>query len=126
MSLLTDPPDLRLAARLRGVRSSPVREILALTEQPGVISFAGGLPAPELFDAEGLREAFAAALAGAAVAPVPCDDDGWTPRRPRRSHLATTRGCSTPSRRSRPRRGARSRQTGAAPCSRRQSERGCG
>jgi 2-aminoadipate transaminase len=53
------------AARLRGVRSSPVREILALTERPGVISFAGGLPAPELFDAAGLRAAFAAALADA-------------------------------------------------------------
>jgi len=39
-----------------------VREILALTARPGVISFAGGLPAPELFDAPGLREAFAAAL----------------------------------------------------------------
>src|SRR5919107_4075017 len=58
--LLASPP---LAARLRGVKSSPVRDILALTEQPGVISFAGGLPAPELFDAPGLREAFAAALA---------------------------------------------------------------
>jgi len=53
-----------IAARLRGVASSPVREILALTARPGVISFAGGLPAPELFDAPGLREAFAAALAG--------------------------------------------------------------
>src|SRR5918997_987325 len=51
-----------LAARLRGVRSSPVREILALTERPGTISFAGGLPAPELFDAPGMRAAFAAAL----------------------------------------------------------------
>jgi 2-aminoadipate transaminase len=67
MSLLTDPPDLRLAARLRGVRSSPVRDILALTEQPGVISFAGGLPAPELFDASGLRAAFAAVLSGPAA-----------------------------------------------------------
>src|SRR4051812_39453814 len=50
------------AARLRDVASSPVREILALTQRPGVISFAGGLPAPELFDAPGLRDAFAAAL----------------------------------------------------------------
>jgi 2-aminoadipate transaminase len=56
-----------LAARLRGVRSSPVREILALTERPGMISFAGGLPAPELFDAPGLRAAFAAALDDAAA-----------------------------------------------------------
>jgi 2-aminoadipate transaminase len=57
----TAPP--AIAARLRDVAGSPVREILALTQQPGVISFAGGLPAPELFDAPGLREAFAAALA---------------------------------------------------------------
>ena len=59
------PPAPQVAARLRGVRSSPVREILALTARPGVISFAGGLPAPELFDAAGLGEAFAAALADA-------------------------------------------------------------
>ncbi|HTE63232.1 MAG TPA: PLP-dependent aminotransferase family protein [Solirubrobacteraceae bacterium] len=55
-------PTPPLAARLRGVQSSPVREILALTQRPGVISFAGGLPAPELFDAAGTRAAFAAAL----------------------------------------------------------------
>jgi DNA-binding transcriptional MocR family regulator len=54
-----------VAARLRGVRSSPVREILALTARPGVISFAGGLPAPELFDGAGLSAAFADALADA-------------------------------------------------------------
>src|SRR5215208_5681662 len=60
----TLPP---LAARLRGVQSSPVREILALTERPGMISFAGGLPAPELFDVTGLAAAFAEALAGAAA-----------------------------------------------------------
>jgi DNA-binding transcriptional MocR family regulator len=51
------------AARLRGVHSSPVRDILALTARAGVISFAGGLPAPELFDTQGLGEAFAAAIA---------------------------------------------------------------
>ncbi len=61
------PPALPLAARLRGVQSSPVRDILALTERPGVISFAGGLPAPELFDAAGTRAAFAAALADEVV-----------------------------------------------------------
>src|SRR3954466_14346189 len=60
-ALRREPPPP--ASRLRGVRSSPVREILALTEQPGVISFAGGLPAPELFDTAGLRDASAAAPA---------------------------------------------------------------
>jgi 2-aminoadipate transaminase len=53
---------------LRGVASSPVREILALTARPGVISFAGGLPAPELFDVAGLRAAFAAVLADGTAA----------------------------------------------------------
>ena len=51
-----------LAERLRGVASSPVRELLALTARPEVISFAGGLPAPELFDLAGLRAAFDTAL----------------------------------------------------------------
>jgi len=62
-----DPQPPPLAARLRGVQSSPVREILALTERPGMISFAGGLPAPELFDAAGLRAAFAHALSDEAA-----------------------------------------------------------
>ncbi|GIH02468.1 aminotransferase [Rhizocola hellebori] len=46
------------AQRLRGVASSPVRDLLALISRPEVISFAGGLPAPELFDLDGLRAAF--------------------------------------------------------------------
>jgi 2-aminoadipate transaminase len=63
VTALALPADLPpVAARLRGVRSSPVREILALTARPGVISFAGGLPAPELFDAPGLQAAFASVL----------------------------------------------------------------
>ena len=50
-------------SRLRGATSSPVRDILALTERPGVVSFAGGLPAPDLFDRAGLQAAFTAVLA---------------------------------------------------------------
>jgi len=56
-----DPP--LLARRARAVGASPVREILALTARPEVVSFAGGLPAPELFDARGLRDAFDRVLA---------------------------------------------------------------
>src|SRR5947209_12200243 len=39
----------RYAARTRRMTSSAIRELLKVTEQPGFISFAGGLPAPELF-----------------------------------------------------------------------------
>ncbi|GLW30468.1 PLP-dependent aminotransferase family protein [Actinoplanes regularis] len=51
--------------RLANVASSPVRDLLALIERPEVISFAGGLPAPELFDVEGWRAAFDTVLSGA-------------------------------------------------------------
>ncbi len=33
----------------RNVRPSPVREMLSVIKQPGMISFAGGMPAPEVF-----------------------------------------------------------------------------
>lgn len=39
----------RYAQRTIGMRASMVRELLKLTEQPDIISFAGGLPAPEVF-----------------------------------------------------------------------------
>jgi len=38
-----------MASRMKELKASEIREILKLTQQPGVISFAGGLPAPELF-----------------------------------------------------------------------------
>ncbi|MET9515787.1 PLP-dependent aminotransferase family protein [Streptomyces sp. NPDC002994] len=51
-----------LAPRAVSVGASPVREILALTARPEVISFAGGLPAPELFDMSGVAAAYRAVL----------------------------------------------------------------
>ncbi len=38
-----------------GLHSSEIRELLKLTEQPEMISFAGGLPAPELFPLEEMK-----------------------------------------------------------------------
>ncbi|MFF8950002.1 PLP-dependent aminotransferase family protein [Streptomyces sp. NPDC014940] len=54
------PPPL--AARVRDVGGSAVRDILAVTARPEVINFAGGLPAPELFDRAGIAAAFHAVL----------------------------------------------------------------
>lgn len=39
----------RFAERMGRLKASAIREILKVTELPDVISFAGGLPAPELF-----------------------------------------------------------------------------
>ncbi len=49
--------DAHLAARAKGINPSIIREILKLTVQPDVISFAGGLPAPELFPIREFDEA---------------------------------------------------------------------
>ncbi len=43
--------------RAKGIKSSVIRELLKLTQQPDVISFAGGLPAPELFPIEAIKKA---------------------------------------------------------------------
>jgi len=39
----------RFSARLSNLEPSPIREILSVIERPGMISFAGGLPAKETF-----------------------------------------------------------------------------
>jgi 2-aminoadipate transaminase len=43
------PWEYRYANRTKRMGSSIIRELLKLTEQPDIISFAGGLPAPEVF-----------------------------------------------------------------------------
>ncbi|MCS7067304.1 MAG: PLP-dependent aminotransferase family protein [Meiothermus sp.] len=47
----------RFAARTQRIQASTIREILKLTTQPGFISFAGGLPAADLFPIERIAEA---------------------------------------------------------------------
>lgn len=47
---------LRTARRMANMKASEIREILKITERPEVISFAGGLPAPELFPVEEIKE----------------------------------------------------------------------
>jgi len=44
-----DPEKWPIVPHVRDLEASIIREILKLTSQPGVISFAGGLPAPEMF-----------------------------------------------------------------------------
>ncbi len=51
------PWDHRYAQRTQRMKSSAIRELLKLTEQPDVISFAGGMPAPEIFPVEEMLEA---------------------------------------------------------------------
>lgn len=46
----------KFAKRNKNIELSEIREILKVTEKPEIISFAGGLPAPELFPVEELKK----------------------------------------------------------------------
>jgi 2-aminoadipate transaminase len=47
----------RYAARTKGLTSSAIRDLLKVIQKPGMISFAGGLPAPDVFPAQRFAEA---------------------------------------------------------------------
>jgi 2-aminoadipate transaminase len=47
----------RMASRTKRMQSSVIRELLKLTMEPDIISFAGGLPAPEMFPIREFDEA---------------------------------------------------------------------
>jgi 2-aminoadipate transaminase len=47
----------QLARRAEKMNPSVIREILKITEKPGIISFAGGLPSPLTFPIDAMREA---------------------------------------------------------------------
>jgi 2-aminoadipate transaminase len=57
------PWEYRYAHRTQRMGSSVIRELLKLTEQPDIISFAGGLPAPEVFPVKEFQAACNAVLA---------------------------------------------------------------
>lgn len=47
---------VKFARRLDNLEGSAIRELLKLTARPEVISFAGGMPAPELFPVEEMKK----------------------------------------------------------------------
>src|SRR5690349_19063016 len=50
------------ARRAKQMKRTAVRELLQLTTQPGMISFAGGLPGPDLFPMKRIADAAKAVL----------------------------------------------------------------
>ena len=53
---------VKFAKRLDNLEGSAIRELLKLTQRPEVISFAGGMPAPELFPVEEMKKVSVAVL----------------------------------------------------------------
>ena len=55
---------LKLASRTARMHASEIRELLKLMGRPDIISFAGGIPDPELFPTQAFRSAFDAIMSG--------------------------------------------------------------
>jgi 2-aminoadipate transaminase len=53
---------VQFAKRMQGLKGSEIRELLKLTQQPQIISFAGGMPAPEMFPVEEMKKVSVAVL----------------------------------------------------------------
>ncbi|MFI2909872.1 PLP-dependent aminotransferase family protein [Streptomyces sp. PDY-4] len=89
-------PTPQFAARARTVGGSPVRDILAVTARPEVINFAGGLPAPELFDTDGIAAAYRTVLAGTPARALQYSTtEGEPALRAALAERTTTRGLPT-------------------------------
>lgn len=57
-----DPSPWQLSRRAEHMNPSVLRELLKVTERPGIISFAGGLPSPRTFPVEEFAQACARVL----------------------------------------------------------------
>jgi 2-aminoadipate transaminase len=55
-------PMNNFADRFRSPEGSPIRALFRYLNDPAIVGFAGGNPAPDLFDADGLREAMTRAM----------------------------------------------------------------
>lgn len=53
---------VNFATRMEQMKASEIREILKITQRPEIISFAGGLPAPEVFPIEEMKRVNALVL----------------------------------------------------------------
>lgn len=54
---------MQFSNRMNHLKASEIRDLLKLTERPDMISFAGGMPAPELFPSEVIRRCMDSVLA---------------------------------------------------------------
>jgi 2-aminoadipate transaminase len=83
-----------LARRAARMSPSVIREILKITERPGIISLAGGLPSADTFPVEAMREATARVLRDAPREALQyAASEGYGPLREWVSaHLAGTQG----------------------------------
>ncbi|HEX8605507.1 MAG TPA: PLP-dependent aminotransferase family protein [Pseudoduganella sp.] len=77
-----NPIQWRFSERAQQLQSSFIREILKITQQPEIISFAGGLPSPATFPVEEMKVAFDRVLSSAGKTALQYGPtDGYMPLR---------------------------------------------
>jgi DNA-binding transcriptional MocR family regulator len=62
------PQEFRLSSRAQSIKASEIRELLKLVGKPTMISFAGGIPDPALFNVGLFQEAWREVFAGPSIA----------------------------------------------------------
>ena len=62
------PQEFRLSSRAQSIKASEIRELLKLVGRPAMISFAGGIPDPALFNVGLFQEAWRQVFAGPSIA----------------------------------------------------------
>ena len=83
-----------LAQRAHKMNPSVLRELLKVTEQPGIINLAGGLPSPQTFPIEAIARRTAKALCSTrpAKGTVLCVN-GWPPTCASKASRCKPRRC---------------------------------
>ena len=91
-----DPTKWSIIPHVRDLEASAIREILKFTSQPGIISFAGGLPAPELFPLDKLKRIASEVIQNYGAASVQYSlSQGILPLREILAERATAEGSPT-------------------------------
>jgi DNA-binding transcriptional MocR family regulator len=98
MSRATKPTyEPAYAGRVDKMKASEIRELLKLLEQPGIISFAGGIPDPTLFPIAEAQAAYAEVLADPKLGPQSLQysvSEGYLPLRQWIVQHMATRGVT--------------------------------
>ena len=85
----------RFAEPFAQVQGSPIRELFRYLSQPGMISFAGGYPAPELFDVAGLQASLNVVTSNPGTTFSYGATEGWPALRESFARMSTDRGIPT-------------------------------
>lgn len=89
--------EYKFSNRMDLLKGSEIRELMALTARPEVISFAGGMPAPELFPVKGVEEACCQVMEEVGASALQyCPTEGLVPLREKLvARMAAKNGIKT-------------------------------